>query len=178
MSQDDALYNTSSGLYMTTYSGNSTWFAVFKSDFDTAPTSHGNQMTGTAYTTGLMYAGLNVNATDYGAGGYDSTAFWNDTNDFSAYVDDIPVTQAQVVCGYRDGTTQAIIDQDGNTASNTSASGVYANHTFVGGAVKSSNGKIQYAYGGKIGEVIMYNRKLTTSEIDEVMNYLKTKWNT
>ncbi len=178
MGLDDALYNTDSNLYMTTWLGNSTWFVVFKSDTDTAPTSYGNQMVGTAYTTGLMFAGINVNASAFGAGGNDSTNFWNDTNDYSAYVDDIPVTQAQVVCGYRDGTTQAIIDQDGNTASNTSSAGVFANHTFVGGAVKSSNGKIQHPYDGKIGEVIMYSRKLTTTEIDEVMNYLKTKWNT
>ena len=177
LAYDDALYNTSSGLYLIPWLGNSTWFVVFESDTDTAST-YGNQLVGSSYTLGNMFSGINLNSTIFSSGGADTMAFWNDNNDFSAYVDDIPVTQVQVACGYRDGTTQAIIDQDGNTTSNTSASGVFANQTFVGGAVKSSNGKIQNPYGGKVGEVLLYNRKLTTSEIDEVMNYLKTKWNT
>ena len=151
-----------------------TVFVVFEADETTAK-SNGELICGTAQFT-TQRNGININATNYGGGGADSVAFKNGGNDFSCNVNNIPVTQRQAVVGQRNGTQNLIIDQEDNQDTNSSATTSSTNFYCLGGS--EFRGFIGSAYSGKIYEVIAYNSKLGTDDINQVMNYLKTKWNT
>ena len=165
--------NNDSSLFNYTQSNN-TIFVVFESDSSTA-ISNGSIIAGTTRFTS-QYNGININATNYSGGGSNASAYKNDTNDNSAFVNTIPVTTRQVVYGYRDGTTSFVGDQSGNTNSNTQATNVTGDHFNIAGA--TFRGFLGGMYDGKVYEVIAYDSKLSTDEINQVMNYLKSKWNT
>tara|TARA_R110000764_G_scaffold86056_1_gene166660 strand:- start:2305 stop:6294 length:3990 start_codon:yes stop_codon:yes gene_type:complete len=151
-----------------------TVFVVFEADETTAK-SNGELICGTAQFT-TQKNGININATNYGGGGADSVAFKNGGNDFSCNVNTIPVTQRQAVVGQRNGTQNLIIDQENNQDTNSLATTSSTNFYCLGGC--EFRGFIGQPYSGKIYEVIAYNTDLSDAEINQVMNYLKSKWNT
>ena len=107
-----------------------------------------------------------------------SLSFLNNTTlDFSNNLNEIPSTTRQVVVGKRQGTSRTITDQLGNTNTQTNSANVVL-QAYVLGGTSYIGGSFLDAYKGKIYEVIQYNVSLTDSEIEEVTNYLETKWNT
>jgi len=101
----------------------------------------------------------------------------NSTKDFSNNLDVIPSTTRQVVVGKRQGASRTVIDQLGNTNTQTNSANVVP-QAYVLGGISYIGGSFLDPYKGKIYEVIQYNVLLTDSEIEEVTNYLTTKWNT
>ncbi len=174
---NDMLQNTSSSLY-NVKDGANTIFVVFKSDNKTA-SSYGGILAGSC-DFNRQLNGLNVNATFTGGGGSNATAFVNDgyPTDHSCYVNTIGTETKQVVYGYRNGTTAFVGDQLGNTNTNTGATNPSASYPkyAIGGALYRSYGG--GVYDGRIYEVIHYDVQLTDAQIQQVMNYLTTKWNT
>ncbi len=73
-------------------------------------------------------------------------------------------------------TTKFVSDQEGNTDSDALATNITTDHYNLGGA--TYRGFNKGMYDGKIYEVIQYDSALSQSEIDQVTNYLTTKWNT
>lgn len=168
-----AFINTTSSLYNYLNSDN-TIFVVFKSLLD-APLSAGSFVAGSVYR-GKQENGININATSGSGGGADATAYLNNGGSLSAYVNAKPVTEIQAVYGYRNGTTAFVGDQLGNTNASTNALNRNANSFCIGGA---EDRRVQKGmFRGEVYEVIAYDTQLSTSQIDVVMNYLTTKWNT
>ena len=89
----------------------------------------------------------------------------------------IPSTTKQVVIGTRKGTSRSIFDQDGNTDTDTNSTDT-AQDTFSIGATYDVGRTPKSSYSGKVYETIVYNSELTPSQINQVQNYLQTKWNT
>lgn len=170
---DQYLRNNDSSLH-SYVNANNTIFVVFESN-TSATKTEGSFVAG-AVRFSSQYNGININATQNSGGGSNATAYWNDTNDHSVYVNTIPVTTKQVVFGQRKGTAQVISDQLGNTNTNANAINVTTDGFNLGGAEYRSSFRGQLD--GKIYEVIAYDNDLSTAEIDQVMNYLTTKWNT
>lgn len=67
--------------------------------------------------------------------------------------------------------------QDGSQATNQNFGSNPLNGLRIGNVNQTPPSAI-YNMGGYIGELIIYNRALSSSEINQIMTYLKTKWGT
>ena len=180
---NDILRTTNSSVYGLPNNNNTQIFAVFKGDTRTNPSPPaGENIVGTSYFSSLNTYGLVRDASQNGAGGIGSTTFIQQpsgSTGYSASLTNISSTTLQAVNGFRNGSTQSIEDQDGNTASNTSAGTfVFANQMSIGGIRSTSTGNIINTWKGWICEIIMFDGVLNNTETQNVMNYLKGKWNT
>ena len=163
--QDSALINVSDG--------DNTIFVVYKSDNTTTSTA-GETIVAVCQRTNQYY-GININNTSAGSGG---VSFMNkSTQDYGNRLSVIPSTTKQVVIGTRKGTSRSIFDQDGNTDTDTNSTDT-AQDTFSIGATYDVGRTPKSSYSGKVYETIVYNSELTPSQINQVQNYLQTKWNT
>lgn len=76
-------------------------------------------------------------------------------------------TNTRVLCGFRSGTTVGFYLNNGETVSNSSGVNFTLATLNIGQGANSD---------GAVGEILIYNRLLTTSEINQVGAYLAAKW--
>ena len=169
---NQVLGNTDAGLINVSDSTN-TMFVVYESANTT--TTYAGQVLASVNYRGRQYYGLNVNNSTAGAGG---TSFMNKSSQaFGCRLATIPSTTKQVSIGTRDGVTRILHDQNGLTDTETDSSNTFQDMFSVGAAWES--GRTPSAdYTGKIYEIIVYDRVLTSIERNQVQNYLQTRWNT
>lgn len=160
-------------------SGDNTFIAVFESD-TTISESYGQIVTGINTSSGTPRAGINVNPNGtYGGASNDSVSYYNEnttTNMFQCNINTAGVTDPKIVVGRRNGVNLDIIDENGNTDTYTTASSPTDAAYYTVGA--RWNGTVDYAeFNGKIHEIIVYDNKLSDSDRDKLIYYLKNKWN-
>jgi len=171
---DNVLVNGDSSLYNVS-DGRNTTFVVFNSA--TEVRESGGQMVVGVCGLGRQKNGIALNVTSGGSD--DSMSFINnDSSDMNLYLNTVSVLDKQVGIGTRNGTTQFIEDNAGNTTSNTSGANTSQDIYSIGATYNVSGGAIKNVFKGSIYEVIVYEEELTTSEIAQVKNYLISKWNT
>ena len=183
------LGNFNSSIYNLLNNSNCTAFIVSQMQPRSGPApNRGELIFGTGYTT--PSGGFTNDAQlPYGIG-YDSTSFHNGSysgpTPYYASLDDVDPNDLQVNIGERNFNVsspsfdQKITDQDGNTDSNFNATtNGYTPQLCMGGLKYfTTTGSLWH---GKICEVLLYssttpNATLTTQEKDDIINYLKSKW--
>ena len=169
---NQVLGNTDAGLINVSDSTN-TMFVVYEST-NTTTSSYGQTLASVNYRSRQLY-GMNVNNSTAGAGGI---SFLNKSSQaFGCRLATIPSTTKQVSIGTRDGVTRILYDQNGLTDTETDSSNTFQDMFSVGATWE--NGRTPVGdLTGKIYEIIVYDRVLTSVEINQVQNYLQTKWNT
>ena len=170
------LQSTDSGLLGLSQSSN-TFVAVYKSDVTTAE-AFGQCIVGINDTSSIQRIGLRVNASAYGGAGADSVAFSSQssfTNMNACNIGTAGVTDLSIAIGTRSGTALTINDGNGNSDTGTTGANDTTVNKFCVGA-SSNNGTDNYEFNGKIYELICYSKALTSTEIQQVIAYLKNKW--
>jgi len=169
---NQVLGNTDAGLINVSDSTN-TMFVVYESA-NTTTSSGGQTLASVNYRSRQLY-GMNVNNSTAGAGGI---SFLNKSSQaFGCRLATIPSTTKQVSIGTRDGVTRILYDQNGLTDTETDSSNTSQDMFSVGATWETGRTPVGDLT-GKIYEVIVYDRVLTSVEINQVQNYLQTKWNT
>jgi hypothetical protein len=112
-------------------------------------------------------------------GGDDSLSFLNnDSQNFNLNLTNVSVLEKQVAIGTRNATNQYIEDDIGNNTSNALGTNTSQDVYSVGATFNAGGGQVKNAFEGMIYEVIVYSVELTSSQVSQVQNYLKSKWNT
>ena len=169
---DNVLSNTTSTL-INVSDGNNTIFVVYQSDVTT--TSSGGDCVAGVCFRGRQYHGININSSHAGAG---ATSMMNrSVQNFDPFLNNISATTKQVVYGTRSGITRKIYDQDGNSATHTNSTNTSQDNFCIGSAWEVGRTPLAN-FDGKVYEVIVYNTALSGTQLDQVHNYLQTKWNT
>lgn len=169
---DNVLGNQTSALINVSDSAN-TIFVVYQSDVTTT-SSGGDCVAGVSFR-GRQYHGININSSHAGAG---ATSMMNrSAQNFDPFLNNISATTKQVVYGTRSGITRKIYDQDGNSATHTNSSNTSQDNFCIGSAWEVGRTPLAN-FDGKVYEVIVYNSLLNDAELEQVHNYLQTKWNT
>lgn len=83
-------------------------------------------------------------------------------------------TDFQILRGRRSGTTQAVSVNNGTEVTAATAT----DPTTVDIALIGNSASASLFLDGSIGEIIIYNRSLSTAEYTQVENYLANKWGT
>jgi len=169
---DNVIANQDANLINVSDSDN-TMFVVFESNVTTASSS-GDCVAGVCYR-GRQYQGVSINSNHGGAG---STSYMNrSSQDYDPYLTNVASTTKQVVYGTRSGITRKIYDQDGNSATHTNSTNTSQDNFCIGSAWEVGRTPLAN-FDGKVYEVIVYNTALSGTQLDQVHNYLQTKWNT
>ncbi|QDP57693.1 MAG: hypothetical protein Unbinned6486contig1001_8 [Prokaryotic dsDNA virus sp.] len=159
---------------------NNTFIAVYKSDVTTAE-YYGQVIMGCIQPTYTPRVGLRINANgSSGAGGSDSIAYSSQSSSSSVNACNIPsagVDNLSIAVGTRDGVNVKVYDGNGNTDTGTTgANNASVTDFCVGGSSTSGTTDI-YEFNGKIYELICYNVALSDTQVNQVITYLKNKWN-
>jgi len=171
------MFTTDSDLISLSNSDN-TFIVVFEGD-TTNNEVYGQVLAGINTSNGSPRAGICVNpSTVLGGAGANSVSYYNALSNTSRYRPSIAsagVTDPKIVVGRKGGTALDIIDENGITNTGTGSTTNTGYYFTVGGRF---NGTYDYSeFNGRIHEVIVYDRKITDLERDNLIFYLKNKWN-
>ena len=158
---------------------NNTVIAVFDSDTVTDE-FYGQIIVGTSSSGGFPYLNLVVNVSNLGGGGDDSVSYSSRNNlvstTYSNKITSAKINFPSAIIGRRNGTTVDILDSRGNTNSQTLGASTTAAVTFNISGRTNSSGSDFNEFNGKLYEVIVFNRAITDTEREQLMNYLRNKW--
>jgi len=174
--QTAILFTTDADLLALGTTSQTTWVACFKSAINTTETT-GQVVVGINASAGSARAGICINSSSGGGAG--AVSFYNrSTFSTSMYACNVtPSTQnvPTIVIGRRDGANLDIIDHEGNTDTSTGGSDVTGGLYFTTGG--RFTGTVDFGeFNGEIYEIFCYNVKITDDQRNQVMAYLKNKW--